>query len=134
MLGSFSINAVFPLVNQPGTCASCKHLFLSSASLSRMEVNFLKQNLCIPSCPGVFQFDIFFSVSFSSSMCISASGPSSCPSSSLYPFSLLRVLLVPFIHSAFSLCFFSCHILVQNCSVSLASGCWYVFVSCPPNC
>ena len=27
-----------------------------------MEVNFLNQNPCIPSCPGVFQFDIFFRV------------------------------------------------------------------------
>ena len=25
-----------------------------------------------------------------------------------------------------------CHILVPNCSISLASGCWYVFVSSPP--
>ena len=27
--------------------------------------------------------------------------------------------------------FFDCHIFVQNRSVSLASGCWYVFVSLP---
>ena len=26
--------------------------------------------------------------------------------------------------------FFGCHILVQNRSVSLVSGCWYIFVSC----
>ena len=58
-------------------------------------------------------------------MCISALGPSLCPSSSL---------VLSFIHSAFSLCLFGCHMFVQNRSVSLASGCWYVFVSCPPNC
>ena len=82
---------------QSGTCASCKHLFISSASLSWMEVNFLNQNLCIPSLPGVFQFDIFFGVFLSSSMCISPFGPSSSPSSSL---------VISFIQSAFSLFFF----------------------------
>ena len=116
---------VFPLVIQSGTYASCRHLFISSASLSWMEVNFLNQNPCIPSWLGVFLFDIFFSVFLRSSMYISALEPSSGPSSSL---------VISFIHSAFSLCFFGCHIFVQNCSVSLASGCWYVFVSCPPNC
>ena len=30
--------------------------------------------------------------------------------------------------------FFGCHIFIQNRSVSLASGCWYVFVSLPSNC
>ena len=58
-------------------------------------------------------------------MCISVLGPSSSPSSSL---------VILFIHSAFSLCFFSCYIFVQNRSVYFASGCWYVFVSLPPNC
>ena len=37
--------------------------FISSASLSWMEVNFTNQNPFIPSCPGVYQFDIFL-VSF----------------------------------------------------------------------
>ena len=45
-----------------------------------MDVNFLNQNPCIPSWPGVFQFDIFFIVFLSSSMFISLSG-------------LLRILL-----------------------------------------
>ena len=116
---------VFPLVIQSDTCASCRHLFISSASLSRTEVNFLNQNPCIPSYPGVFQFDIFFSVFLSNSIFISSLGPSSSPSSSL---------VISFILSAFTLCFFGCHIFVQNRSVSLAFGCWYVFVSCPPNC
>ena len=40
-------------------CAPCRHLFISSASLSWMEVNFLNQNLSMPSWPGVFQFEIF---------------------------------------------------------------------------
>ena len=61
-----------------------------------MEVNFLNKNPCIPSWPGVFQFDIFFSVFLSSLMCISPFGPSSSPSSSL---------VILFIHSAFSLWF-----------------------------
>ena len=56
-------------------------------------------------------------------MCISALGPSSSPSSSL---------VILFIHSAFSLSFFGCHIFVQNCSVSLASGCWYDFIYALP--
>ena len=70
------------------------HLFISSASLPRMEVNFLNQKPCIPSCPGAFHFHISFSVVFCKSTCISILGPSSSPSSSL---------LILFIHSAFSL-------------------------------
>ena len=70
-----------------------------------MEMNFLIQKPCIPSWPGVFQFDILFSVVLSGSVCISVLGPSSSPSSSL-------VML--FFHSAFSLCFFGCHIFVQS--------------------
>ena len=89
-----------------------------------MEVNFLKQNPCIPSWPGVFQFDIFLRVVLSKSMCISIFGSSSSPSNSL---------VILFIHSSFLLCFFGCHILVQNRSVSFASSCWYVFVSSPPS-
>ena len=118
LLGSFSINVVFPLVLQSGTCASGRVLFISSASMSWMELNFWNQSTCIQSCPGVFQFDIFYSVFFSISMRISAVGPSSSSSSSL---------VISFIHSSFSLFFFSCYIFVQNCSVSLAYGCWYVF-------
>ena len=37
----------------------CMHLFISVASLLWMEANFLNQNPCRPSRPGVFQFDIF---------------------------------------------------------------------------
>ena len=53
-------------------------------------------------------------------MCISAVEPSSNPSTSF----------VIFIYSASSLCFFGCHISVQNRWVSFASGCWYV-LECP---
>ena len=88
-----------------------------------MEVNFLNQKPCISSWP--FQFDILFSAVLSKSSCFSILGSSSSPSSSL-------VML--FIHSAFSLCFFGSHILAQNRSVSFASGCWYVFVSLSPSC
>ena len=52
-----------------------------------------------------FPVYILFSVFLSKSMCISTLGPSSSPSSSL---------VILFIHSAFSLCFFGCHIFVQN--------------------
>ena len=61
-----------------------------------MEVNFLNQNPCISSWLGVFQFDIFLRVVLSKSVRISAFGPSSNPS---------RSLVILFIHSAFSLCF-----------------------------
>ena len=71
-----------------------------------MGVNFLNQNPCIPSWLGFFQFDIFFIHFLSSSVCISALGPFLSSSSSL---------VTMFIHSAFSLCFFGCHIFVQNC-------------------
>ena len=71
-------------------------------------MNFLNQKPCIPSWPGVFQFDTFLSVVLSKSVCILAFGPSSSCSSSL---------VIWFIHSAFSLCCFGCHILVQNRSV-----------------
>ena len=64
-----------------------------------------------------------FSVVLSKSMCISAFGPSSNPSNSF-------VILL--IHSAFLLCSLGCHILVQNCSVSLTSGGCYVSVSSSP--
>ena len=59
LLGSFWINLVLHLVIESGTIAHCKHLFISSATLSLMEVNFLSQKPCFPSWPGVFQFDIF---------------------------------------------------------------------------
>ena len=57
----------------------------------------MNQKPRIPSWPGIFQFDILFSVVLSKSMCVSALGPSLNPSSSLVIF---------FIHSAFSLWFF----------------------------
>ena len=60
-----------------------------------MEANFLSQNPCILSWPGVFQFGIFFSISLSSSMFISPFGPSSHSS----------FLVILFINSTFSLCF-----------------------------
>ena len=61
-----------------------------------MEVNFLNQNPCLLSSPGVFQFDILFSAVLSKSMFISVLGPSLSLSSSL---------VILFIHSAFSLFF-----------------------------
>ena len=91
LLGSFWINVVLPLVIYLGMCALCRHLFISSACLSWMEVNFLNQKPCIASWPVVFQLDIFFRIIFSKSICISAFRPSLSPSNSLvivYSFSL----------------------------------------------
>ena len=69
-----------------------------------MKVNLLNQKPCIPSWPGVFLFDAFFSVVLSKSMCISAFGLSLSPSNSL---------VILFIHSAFPLCLFGCHIFYK---------------------
>ena len=67
---------------------------------------------------------IFFSVVLGKSMCIFAFGPSLSPSDSF---------VILFIHLVFLLCSLGCHIFVQNCTVSLASTYWYVFVSSPPH-
>ena len=56
-------------------------------------------------------------------MYISAFGPS------LSPFNYFAKLLI---HSAFLLCSLGCHILLQNCLVSCAFGCWYVFCVISP--
>ena len=98
-----------------GTWASCRLLFILSASLSWIVVNFLNQNPCIPSWPGICQFDIFFSVLFSKSVFLISV--------------LLWVLL--FCHVAypyFLVCSLGCNILFQNYSAFLASSCWYVFM------
>ena len=55
-------------------------------------------------------------------MSLFAFGPSSSPS---YSFPMLLI------HSAFLLCSLGCHILLQTCFASFASGCWYVFVLSP---
>ena len=51
---SFWTNVVFLLVIHSGMCVSCRHLYISSASLSWIVVNFLNQNTCLPSWPDVF--------------------------------------------------------------------------------
>ena len=102
--GSFWIMVVFPLVINSGTCVPCRHLFISSASLSWMEMNFLNQNPCILSWSNIFQFDIYFSVIWRKSMCIATFGPSSNPSNSFF---------ISLIHWNLLLCFLSCYILVQ---------------------
>ena len=86
---------VLPLVIYSGMCGPCRHLFISSTSLSWMEVNFLNQKPCISSWPEDFLFDIFCVV-LSKSMCIFAFGPSSSPCNSF---------VILFIHLAFSLWF-----------------------------
>ena len=90
------MNVVLTLVIHSGICAPCRHLLISNASLSWMEVNFLNQKTSIPSWPGVFHFDIIFSVVLSKSMCISAFGLSS---------SLSNSFVILFISSADSLSF-----------------------------
>ena len=66
---------------------------------------------------------IFFSVLLSSPMCNSAFGASSSTSS---------FLVILFINSTCSLCFFGCHNLLQNRLVSFASGCGHVFCHALP--
>ena len=118
----FSINVVLPFI-QPGTCPFCRHMLISNASVSWMVVNFMTKNPSFPSWPGVFQFVISFHVILSKSMCIFAFGPFSSPCNS---FAMLLI------HSLFLLYSLGCHISLQNCSVSLASGSWHVSVSSPP--
>ena len=102
LIGSFKVCMVFPLVIHSGTCVPCKHLFISTDSLSWTELNFLNQKPCILSWPSVFQFDIF-NIILNKSMCISALGPFSFI---VYPFS-------------FFVMFFGYHVLIQNRSVFL---------------
>ena len=67
------ISVVFLLIIYLGIFASPKHLLSSRASLSWMDVNFLNQNPCMPSWPGVFQFSTFLLVALSDSRCLSTS-------------------------------------------------------------
>ena len=76
----------------------------------------------MPSWPGVFQFYMFLSVALSESCCTFASGLSSSSNS----------FFKSFIHSAFLLCSFLLHILLQNCFASFATDCWFVFAHSPP--
>ena len=48
LVGWFWNKVVFPLVIHSGAYAPCRHLFISRASLSWKEVNFLDQQPCIP--------------------------------------------------------------------------------------
>ena len=68
---------------------------------------------------------LFLSTARNNSRCIFTSSSSSSPYSS---FSML------FVHSAFLLCSFHCHILFQSSFASIASGCWYVLVHSPSSC
>ena len=90
-----------------------------------MEVNFLKQNSCIPSWPGVFQLGTFLRVRLSESRWIFALGPISRPSNSFF---------IQFIHSVFLLYSLRSHILLKICIVSLSSDCWCIFLHPPPTC
>ena len=63
-MGAFWINVIFPLVVHSHTSTSYRHLFISISSLLWMMANFLKQNPCISTCPGVFQFYFIFLILF----------------------------------------------------------------------
>ena len=58
MRSLFFIRVVFSMVIHSGISVFCMHLFIWVVRLSWMEVKFLNQNLCMPSRPEVFQFDI----------------------------------------------------------------------------
>ena len=119
--GNFLISVVFPFVVRSGMSDSCRHLFLSIASLSWICINLLNHYLCMPSGPGVFQF-VSFWVLLSESRCIFTIGPPLSPNS--FPTLL--------IHSAFLLCSLRSYIFLQNCFVSLSSSWWYAFVQSAP--
>ena len=96
-----------------------------------MEVNFLNQNSCMPSWPGVFQFSVFSGV-LRKSMCISTFSPSS----SCISFPML------IIHSSLLLCSLGRKICLAPklfCFPSLVVGmsscllpptCWLNFFRC----
>ena len=102
-----------------------RYLLNCRASLSWMDVKFPNQNPCIPSWPGVFQFGTFLSVALNESKCISIPRPFTSP---------CTLFFMLFIHSAFMLSTFCSDILLQNCFVSFASGCSFVFVHSLPTC
>ena len=88
------------MVIHSGTYASCRHQFISNASLSWMVVNFFNQNPRIPS----WRFPIwYFLVSFSVNWCV-------------FPLSaLLRALLFLLLYCLFIrffFLFFFCYVLV----------------------
>ena len=110
---SFWIKVVFPLVIPSGIAVFCMHLFISVASLLCMEVKFY-QNPFMPSRPGFFQFGFFLRVALRGPRRIFTLGLSS---------SIRNSVFMLFIPSAFLLCSFRSHILLQNNFPSLKSGC-----------
>ena len=84
-------------------------------------LEFLNQNPCIPSWPGVFQFSTFFSFSSVETTTTFTSGTPSSPSNSFF---------MIFINSAFLIYSFCSHILLQNFFVSFASDCWFLCIVC----
>ena len=93
---------------------SSKHLFISIASLSWMEVNFLKPVSMYGITARRFPIYYFLSVALSESRYIFVLGPYSSLSNSFF------MLLI---HLAFLICSLRSHILL-----SLSSGCWFVFM------
>ena len=59
-------------------------LLSSRTSLSWIDVNFLKQNLCILSCSGDFQFSTYFIIALNDSRCMSTPGASLSPCNSFF--------------------------------------------------
>ena len=101
-------------------------LLVSMSSFLEQEGKFLDLETLYSIMARRFPVWYLFSVVLSKSMCISTFDPSSSPSNSL---------VILFIHSAFPLCSFGCHIFFQNCSVFclfvcfFASGCFRVISS-----
>ena len=106
------------------------HLFISVASLLRMEVNLLNENLCILSRPGVSWFDIFLSVALSVSeyMVILDLCSSICNCCNVvYPFGFFFfVMIFPFPYFApICFCLFDIRLLVWFCT--FPPPYWYNF-------
>ena len=67
-----------PPFGHPFGYLSFLYAFIHFSSQSVVDGGeFLNQNPCMPSRPGVFQFGIFLSITSSASRCISTLGPSS---------------------------------------------------------
>ena len=120
----FIIGLVFPFVIVSCISASCRHLFIWSVTLSRMNVNSgTRTHICHH---GLAFFNlIFFNVVLSESMCICAFGLSSSSSDSF------AIFHWAFFAMSFSLPYFTPKLFSFTCIWSLVCFCTispYVFV------
>ena len=100
-----------------------RYLLNCRNSLWWRDVNFFdfwNQNSCMPLWPGVLRFGIFLGVSLSEFWCMFEAF-----------FEFFQFFFdVIYSYSIYVMFFHSPHFL-QHCSVSFASGCWFVFVYSP---